>query len=130
MNRAGVFAGLMGLSVALSGCMSMTDTGAPGPDYAAERGVEGSWVDDNGIVSTFRDGRFRTMTTDTNTVMATGTYSRTGDDLVQIDMHSRVSNRDASVNCAQVAPNQLNCTSDSGAQFVLERTNAPLGRVG
>lgn len=122
MKRTAVFATLATVSMALSGCMSMgpreAPTPAPGPQKAS---IDGSWVDPNGIVSTFRGGTFETRTTDTNSVLATGTYVYQSPTLVQIALHSRLRNTDSTVNCALVNPQQLNCTSSAGSQFSLRR---------
>ncbi|WP_026620329.1 hypothetical protein M728_002686 [Ensifer sp. WSM1721] len=84
-------------------------------------GVEGSWVDPNGIVSTFAGGTFSTRTTDTNQLLASGTYVNVNPTLVEINMTSLVRNTQSRVNCALATPTQLNCTTDSGAQFSLAR---------
>ncbi|KQS89772.1 MULTISPECIES: outer membrane lipoprotein Omp10 [unclassified Rhizobium] len=84
-------------------------------------GVEGSWVDPNGIVSTFTAGTFTTRTTDTNQVLASGNYVNLSPKLVEINMTSHVRNTQSKVNCAMVTTAQLNCTTDSGAQFSLAR---------
>lgn len=84
-------------------------------------GVEGAWADPNGIVSTFQGGSFTTRTTDSNQLLASGTYVSTSPTLVEINMTSLVRNTQSKVNCALVNQSQLNCTSDSGAQFTLSR---------
>jgi hypothetical protein len=83
--------------------------------------VEGAWVDPNGIVSTFAGGTFSTRTTDTNQLLASGSYVNVSPTLVEINMTSLVRNTQSKVNCALATPNQLNCTTDSGAQFSLAR---------
>lgn len=107
------------LSLALAACSS---TG-PRPLPPVNQGptIDGAWVDPNGIVSTFQGGRFSTRTTDTNQLLATGSYVQLSDRLVEISMTSLVRNTQQKVNCALVTPNQLNCTSDAGAQFSLAR---------
>ena len=84
-------------------------------------GVEGAWVDPNGIVSTFAGGTFTTRTTDTNQLLASGTYVNTSPTLVEISMTSLVRNTQSKVNCALVSQSQLNCTTAEGAQFSLAR---------
>ena len=84
-------------------------------------GVEGSWVDPNDIVSTFTGGTFTTRTTDTNQVLASGNYVNLSPKLVEINMTSHVRKTQSKVNCAMVSTAQLNCTTDSGAQFSLAR---------
>ena len=84
-------------------------------------GVEGNWSDPNGIVSTFQGGTFTTRTTDSNQLLASGTYINTSPTLVEINMTSLVRKTQSKVNCALVNQGQLNCTSDAGTQFVLTR---------
>ena len=110
----------LGASLALSGCMSSP---APRtlPPIQQQSTVEGQWIDPNGIVSSFQAGTFTTRTTDTNQLLASGTYTNTAPTLVEINMTSLVRNTQSRVNCALVTPNQLNCTTDSGAQFSLAR---------
>lgn len=93
----------------------------PQTSQAAPAGVEGAWVDPNGIVSTFSAGTFTTRTTDTNQVLASGNYINLSPKLVEINMTSMVRNTQSKVNCAMVSMSQLNCTTDSGAQFSLSR---------
>ena len=91
------------------------------PIYSQANSVEGTWSDPNGIISTFQGGAFTTRTTDSNQLLASGTYSSTQAGLVEINMTSLVRKTQSKVNCALVNPGQLNCTSDSGAQFSLSR---------
>ena len=133
MNRVAVFAGLAVFSIGLAGCQSLFGGGrapSPAPQQARAGGIEGSWVDPNGIVSSFSNGAFQTRTTDTNSVLATGTYSYQSQNMVQIAMHSRLRNTDSTVNCALVGANRLNCTSSSGSQFSLTRAVAGMQPAG
>ncbi|MDI7860521.1 hypothetical protein MRS76_01005 [Rhizobiaceae bacterium n13] len=113
---------LLAIASALSACSFYG--GSPGPLPVATRApstVEGTWVDPNGIVSTFQGGSFNTRTTDSNQLLASGTYINVSDRMVEINMTSLVRKTQSRVNCALVTSNQLNCTSDSGAQFSLAR---------
>lgn len=84
--------------------------------------IEGTWTDPNGLLSTFQAGNFNTRTTDTNQLLASGTYVKgVGANIYEISMVSHVQNKQSKVNCAMVNPQQLNCTADSGAQFSLTR---------
>lgn len=112
---------LAGAAAALAACVSPQPRPLPAPTAPAASGVEGSWVDPNGIVSTFQNGTFTTRTTDSNQLLASGTYTNTAPNLVAINMTSLVRNTQSRVNCALVNPSQLNCTSDAGAQFTLSR---------
>ena len=113
---------LIATAAVLASCQSsprFIDEGGQPARQAA--GVEGSWVDPNGIVSTFAGGTFSTRTTDTNQLLASGNYVNVSPTLVEINMTSLVRNTQSKVNCALVTQNQLNCTTDSGAQFSLAR---------
>jgi len=107
-------------AAALASCMGPREVREL-PPAQAPAGVEGSWADPNGIVSTFAGGTFTTRTTDTNQVLASGNYVNLSPKLVEINMTSMVRNTQSKVNCAMVSQTQLNCTTDSGAQFTLIR---------
>jgi hypothetical protein len=106
-------------SLALSSCYSSPPRQLPVVQQGPS--IEGAWVDPNGISSTFQGGTFTTRTTDTNQILASGTYMLVNDRLVEINMTSLVRNTQQKVNCALVTPTQLNCTTDTGAQFSLAR---------
>jgi hypothetical protein len=85
------------------------------------QGVDGTWVDPNGIVSSFQGGTFTTRASDSNAVLATGTYTSMSPTMVEINLTSLVRKTQSRVNCALVTSSQLNCTQDTGAQFSLAR---------
>ncbi|MGG7516678.1 outer membrane lipoprotein Omp10 [Allorhizobium undicola] len=119
--KAAHIATLLAAALAVSSCM-----GPPPPRQVSyqpvqPQGVEGAWVDPNGIVSTFQGGTFSTRSTDTNALLASGTYTSMSPTLVEINMTSLVRKTQSRVNCALVTPGQLNCTTDSGANFSLRR---------
>ncbi|MCJ9673463.1 hypothetical protein MOV61_24585 [Neorhizobium sp. BETTINA12A] len=109
-------------AASLTACVS-----SPPPQQMAAvqpQGVEGSWVDPTGIVSSFQAGTFTTRSSDSNVLMASGTYVNVSPTLVEINMTSfaRANQpRQSRVACMLANPNQLNCTLDSGAQFSLAR---------
>ena len=119
MNKFALVTGLVVTTVALSSCISRTPRSLPTVQPAET--IEGQWVDPNGIVSTFQAGTFTTRTTDTNQLLASGTYTNISPRLVEINMTSLLRNTQSRVNCAMATPTQLNCTSESGAQFSLVR---------
>ena len=83
---------------------------------------EGQWVDQNGILSTFNNGKFQTKTTDgTNTLLAIGNYKQVTPTLAEIELKSLVRRTVTQVNCALATQNRMNCTTSSGAQFALLR---------
>ncbi|HEX5933650.1 MAG TPA: outer membrane lipoprotein Omp10 [Pseudorhizobium sp.] len=104
----------------LTACVSSAPPRLP-PQQAQPQGVEGTWADPNGIISTFQGGTFSTRSTDSNALLASGTYVSLSPTLVEINMTSLVRNTQSRVNCALVTQSQLNCTQDSGAQFSLTR---------
>jgi len=113
---------LLTAAVALASCQTeRAPRDMPVAQRPAPTGVEGAWVDPNGIVSTFAAGTFTTRTTDTNQLLASGTYVNTSPTLVEINMTSLVRNTQSKVNCALVSQSQLNCTTAEGAQFSLAR---------
>lgn len=110
------------LTMSAAALASCTSSGPrPLPVVEQRPSVDGAWADPNGIVSTFQAGTFTTRTTDSNQILASGSYIMVSDRLVEINMTSLVRNTQQKVNCALVTPGQLNCTSDSGAQFSLAR---------
>lgn len=84
-------------------------------------GVEGSWIDDNGNRSSFAGGRFQTVAADTGATLSDGSYRYLDTRTVTMEVRSRIRQTTLNVNCAQVTPSQLNCTSSAGNQFVLRR---------
>lgn len=105
----------------LSACVSSTPTRQMASAPQLPQGVEGTWSDPNGIISTFQGGNFNTRSTDNNALLASGTYVSMSPTLVEINMTSLVRKTQSKVNCALVNMNQLNCTADSGSQFSLSR---------
>lgn len=116
------------VTAALASCSS-TEREKPLPVAPAPVTIEGTWTDPNGLISTFQAGAFSTRTTDTNQMLATGSYANTSGNLYEISLTSLVQNKQSKVNCALVNPNQLNCTADSGAQFTLARRSTTVASV-
>jgi hypothetical protein len=112
---------LVGAAAALAACVSSEPRRLPVATAPAATGVEGNWSDPNGIVSTFQGGTFNTRASDSNALLASGTYTTLSPTLVEINMTSLVRKTQSRVNCALVTSSQLNCTQDSGAQFSLTR---------
>ncbi|MBX3566866.1 MAG: hypothetical protein KF914_02325 [Rhizobiaceae bacterium] len=111
----------------LSACVSSGPAEGPGstpPKSAAASGVEGEWLSSDGIaVSRLSGGVFTTNALDTGNKLADGSY-RVNGSVVEITVVSLIRNTTTNVNCALVSPNQLNCTSSTGQQFILNRRNA------
>lgn len=110
----------------LSGCLA-SSPGGSGPSVVtpAPTGVEGSWLDAQGTgLSTLVAGSFSTVATDTGQKLADGSYVMTGANAITITGTSLIRQTQISFNCLLANPNQLNCTSASGQQFVLTRRTA------
>ncbi|MCC0036921.1 MAG: hypothetical protein H6887_16860 [Hoeflea sp.] len=103
----------------LAACQSATYS--PRPVEVQPQGIDGQWTDPNGIISSFYNGRFETRTTDTNSLLAEGSYRYVSDQIVEIELTSLLRQTTSRVNCALATPSQLNCTSSTGAQFTLVR---------
>lgn len=113
---------LLTAAVALSACQSdRAPRELPPIQQPQQTGVEGAWVDANGLVSTFSAGQFATRTTDTQVAMATGTYVTQPSGLVEINLFSNMTKTSSKVNCSLIGSTQLNCTSQTGTQFSLTR---------
>ncbi|MGJ8571637.1 MAG: outer membrane lipoprotein Omp10 [Hoeflea sp.] len=119
LHRTIAIGALAGL---LAACQSPTYSPySPRPVQMQPRGIEGQWTDPNGIISSFSNGRFETRTTDTNSLLAEGSYRHVSDRIVEIQLTSLLRQTTSQVNCALASQSQLNCTSSSGAQFTLVR---------
>nr|WP_316655711.1 hypothetical protein [uncultured Gellertiella sp.] len=113
---------LLAAAALLSACDTTGNTPRRLPDPVRAPTVEGSWGDPHGLVSTFQAGTFNTRTSDgTNAVMASGTYTTDPSGIVQITFYSTIKKTTSRANCQLASLTQLNCTSDSGAQFSLQR---------
>ncbi|MCZ2203943.1 hypothetical protein [Bartonella sp. A05] len=84
--------------------------------------IDGEWVDENGIISSFRNGIFETRAADTNERLSEGSYRYTDDHHVEIEMRSILRGTISLVHCTTSNnKTQLFCTSRSGLQFFLQR---------
>ena len=109
------------LAAGIAGCVSGGQPGGGGGPRAATTGLEGDWVSTDGVaVSRFAGGVFTTSALDTGNKLADGSYRVNGRN-VEITVVSLIRNSTTNVNCALVAPTQLNCTTSTGQQFVLTR---------
>ncbi|WP_455482205.1 hypothetical protein V4P56_00800 [Bartonella sp. B35(2025)] len=85
-------------------------------------GIDGEWVDENGIISSFRNGAFETRAADTQEKLSEGTYNYISIQHVEIEIHSILRGTVSRVNCSILYNStQLLCTSHSGSQFFLKR---------
>ncbi len=119
MTKIRKFAGLAAI-IWLAGCT----TSGPGfaPRINQPDSVDGEWAGTDGVaISSFNGGQFRSTATDTGELLATGTYRYISQTLVEITINSIIRQSTSKANCALASSRQLNCTSATGAQFVLVR---------
>ncbi|NJR13891.1 MAG: hypothetical protein HC779_06560 [Phyllobacteriaceae bacterium] len=111
--------------VFLAGCqISGPINTLPQPVTPVQSGVSGNWVGTDGVaISTFGNGLFASFAADTGARLAEGTYRMVDANLVELTLTSLVRGTTQRVNCLLAGNDQLNCTSASGAQFSLVRTN-------
>ncbi|MGF7157487.1 hypothetical protein [Bartonella heixiaziensis] len=85
-------------------------------------GIDGKWVDENGIVSSFRNGVFETRAADTEEKLSEGTYNYVSAQHIEIEIRSILRGTVSRVSC-MISHNetQLLCTSQTGSQFFLKR---------
>lgn len=91
---------------------------------AAPRGIDGRWSSVGGPVAynaTFQGGRFTSVESATNGLLASGTYTNLGPGQINIVYTSTTRNQQVSANCNQVEPNRLSCATSSGSRFDLSR---------
>ncbi len=120
-----VSASSLAVVLALAGCQTNFGRFSRGPVASAPTGIEGEWQSTDGIaISRFAGGVFETVATDTGNKLAEGTYTYRNPTTVDITMTSLIRQTQSAAACAQVAVNQLNCTSSDGKQFVLVRRQA------
>ncbi len=84
--------------------------------------VEGQWQGTDGVaVSTFTAGKFTSNSASTGELLTEGTYTEAPSGLIQLSFYSLRSQKNVAANCLIAEGQRLNCTLDSGTQFVLVR---------
>ncbi|MBB4121972.1 hypothetical protein [Martelella radicis] len=121
---------LTACAVLLAGCTTYEqprNLPAPTQPQTPRTAVDGQWLDKDGIISSFSAGQFETRTTDSNQVLAVGSYTVNGN-VVEIDVTSVLRQTRSRVNCAIAAPYLMNCTPSQGGRFSLYKpAAAPIG---
>ncbi|MBB5073338.1 hypothetical protein HNQ69_000459 [Bartonella callosciuri] len=85
-------------------------------------GIDGKWVDENGIISSFHDGVFETRAADTEEKLSEGTYNYVSAQNIEIEIHSILRGTISKVNCViSRDATKLLCISHTGSQFSLKR---------
>ncbi|OXT00696.1 hypothetical protein B7H23_11445 [Notoacmeibacter marinus] len=108
-------------AAAIAGCT----TGPGSSDRASLKPssrVAGQWMATDGVaMSSFSNsGRFSTTLRATGETVTEGTYVESGD-RVALDFYSVRQQRQSKATCNFAGRGQLNCVSDTGAQFTLVR---------
>lgn len=121
-TRTIVSAGTIALFASLlAACMSAPG-GRPPVGGAAQTGFEGDWVGADGVaVSSLRGGQFSSRALATGETLTTGTYTSADAKTISLDFFSVKSQKRTLATCILADVNQMNCTLDSGTQFVLTR---------
>lgn len=121
-TRTIVSAGTIALFASLlAGCMSAPG-GRPPVGGAAQTGFEGDWVGADGVaVSSLRGGQFSSRALATGETLTNGTYTSADAKTINLDFFSVKSQKRTLATCILADVNQMNCTLDSGTQFVLTR---------
>ena len=110
---------------ALSACIVDAPGGPGDPRFGGggQTRIEGNWApQDGGAIATFQNGAFTNRAVDTGQSFTSGgRYAYTGPNQVAISYVSVVRQEQVNVNCLVVTAGQMNCTTQSGAQFSLFR---------
>lgn len=113
------------VAIAATAALAACTTIGSGPiEPPKPKGIDGEWVDSRGInTATFANGTFTSVATDTRQVVARGSYTYTdpAQTGVSLAFTSLLRNTTVNANCLVVMPSQMNCTTNSGAQFSLVR---------
>ncbi|UTO28560.1 hypothetical protein [Bartonella harrusi] len=108
---------LMIITLVLSACGSSHYYGQNIPAK-----IDGKWVDENGIISSFRNGVFETRAADTEEKLSEGTYNYVNLQQIEIEIRSILRGTISKVNCMISSDaTHLFCTPQIGSQFSLKR---------
>jgi hypothetical protein len=111
-------------SALIAGGCQTVDYSTPGvaaPPGAGPSAVDGTWTSTDGVfVATFASGTFTSRFTQTNEVLAQGTYSVAGD-VVNLQWISVATQQQRSAICGLSTPDTLTCNQSGGGTFDLKR---------
>jgi hypothetical protein len=116
------------LALAVGACQTGDDYSTPvtgtvaTPAPAAPTAMDGSWSSNDGVfVATFAAGNFTSRFTQTNEVLAQGTYSVAGN-TVTMQWMSVQTQQQRSATCIITAPDSVSCSQQGGGNFDLKRS--------
>jgi hypothetical protein len=119
MIRGSVLSGLILSAVLLAACQTYTPTTTP---VAATTPMDGNWASADGVfVATFQGGRFTSRFTQTNEILAQGTYTVSGGN-VTMQWISVQAQQQRSANCTFTAADSVQCSQAGGGSFELNRS--------
>ncbi|ALE04127.1 hypothetical protein [Bartonella ancashensis] len=106
----------------LTACGILQDYKRYFPLQNIPKGIDGEWIDTNGIVSSFHNGIFETRAVDTEEKLSEGTYNYVGTKHVAIEIRSIIRGTISRADCT-VSNDvmRLFCTSNAGLEFSLKR---------
>jgi hypothetical protein len=128
MRRGAAFGALLlALAPALlaGGCRTADYSTPAMPGPAAVPGataMDGTWSSNDGVfIATFEAGTFTSRFTQTNEILAQGSYTVAGE-VVNLQWISVATQQQRSAICAISAPDTLTCNQSGGGSFDLKRT--------
>jgi hypothetical protein len=111
--------GLLALSL-LASCQTYQSPPINQKKPIAVSAIDGNWIDTRGINSAhFSNGTFTSIDTNTGKPLARGSYTFKDSQAIDLNFTSLVRNATVNAACLLVTPSQVNCTTATGAQFIL-----------
>ncbi len=117
------------LALLLCGCQT-ADYSTPSyatPGYSTPRAtagataMDGTWLSNDGVFyAAFENGNFTSRFTQTNEVLAQGSYTVSGNTVV-LSWISVATQQQRTANCTTVSPDMVSCIQSGGGTFDLKR---------
>jgi hypothetical protein len=118
MIRATQAGGPILVALLLAACQTYSQS----PPVQASTPMDGNWASTDGVfVATFQGGRFTSRFTQTNEILAQGTYTVTGGN-VSMQWVSVQAQQQRAANCAFTGTDSVACTQTGGGSFELNRS--------
>jgi hypothetical protein len=119
MIRGSVSSGIVLSACLLAACQTYSPTTTP---VAVTTPMDGNWASSDGVfVATFQGGRFTSRFTQTNEILAQGTYTVAGGN-VTMQWISVQAQQQRAANCAFTDADSVQCTQTGGGSFELNRS--------
>lgn len=118
MTRASTKGGVALAVLLLAACQTSSYQPAP----FARSAMDGTWASTDGVfIASFQGGRFTSRFTQTNEILAQGTYTVAGS-AVSMQWISVQAQQQRSANCSITSATTVACTQAGGGAFNLQRT--------